>query len=291
MRRSFKLLTIVDEAKITKWASELKSKKVFDTITLDPLMKFQCAFEIPKEKVINSKNEVHPASHWFYFAPYTPSSQLDIDGYESEFTPPGFVQRMFAGGEVLYKKPLKLKENYTRITQAPSVTVKNGKSGQLCFVQVKHEIQNESQEVCVTDIQNFVYRNSKLNLPPILDNPRKEFQGFVQRKETKLDEVLLFRFSSLTWNSHKIHYDKEYAKEEGYDHVLVHGPLSSTLLLDLIHSLGKNISRYNYQAIRPLFCNTKVNIIGKLENEEIKVWIEDQKDQNIKYIEAKATLN
>lgn len=290
MKNTLKKLTkLVDESKIQKWASKLKSKVISDTITLDPLIKFQTTLET--QKVLNEKEEIHPASHWIYFSPYTPTSKLSYDGYESEFTPPDFEKRMFAGGEVFYQKPLKLKGKYTRFTNTPTVTLKEGKSGQLCFVQVKHEIKDEYNDLCITDLQNFVYRNSNLKLKEVGNDPREDYSSIIMRKNTKLDEILLFRFSSLTWNSHKIHYDKQYAKLEGYEDIIVHGPLSSTLLLDLIHSLDRKIISYQYQALRPLFCKNKVNILGKLgPNNEINVWIEDQNDQNIKYMEGKAIL-
>jgi 3-methylfumaryl-CoA hydratase len=278
----------VDTDVINAWKSKCVVVTRSDITSMEPLLKFASTIQISKGEVTNTATGgIHPASHWFYFAPLTKTSELDTDGYEKEYSPPGFAKRMFAGGEVTYTRTPKVDESLVRITGIPTVTMKNGKSGQLCFVAISHEIKNVSGDLLIKDVQNFVYRNSQLDLQPIHNNPRRDFSNLLKRSDIPLDEVLLFRFSSLTWNSHKIHYDKDWAKIEGYPAPLVHGPLSATLLLDLANTYGKKIKVFSYQALRPLFCNTKVHVLGETNGDTVKLWVEDANDQNIKYMEAK----
>lgn len=129
----------------------------------------------------------------------------------------------------------------------------------------------------MTDVQNFVYRpeSAKIVPAPTQERLRTEFE----RKEIPLNEVLLFRYSALTFNGHRIHYDKDYCKHEGYEAPLVHGPLSATLLADLVHQVkpkGTRIEKFVYRAVYPMLCNSKVVFGGeRVQENGYKLWAQN----------------
>ena len=220
--------------------------------------------------------ELLPAGwHWLYFNSAVSRSELAADGHErpGSFLPPlGLPRRMWAGGTLRFPGALRIGEHVRRVSTIRSIEQKEGRSGPLVFVTVHHEISNRVG-VAIEEEQRLVYRT------------RESPDGAAERRATVptppplepewtepcvADEVTLFRFSALTFNGHRIHYDHRYATEvEGYPGLVVHGPLLALLVLDagIRHAGaggadGRAATSFRYRATAPLFCNEEFHLGG-----------------------------
>jgi 3-methylfumaryl-CoA hydratase len=200
-----------------------------------------------------------PLAQWFYFNAWARESELGEDGHPRRggFMPPiTLPRRMFAGGRVTFRAPLKLDTAVERIATIVSIKEKTGASGELIFVTVRHEIFGPSG-VAIEEEQDIVYRGDASGAPAKESAPAAPTavmpDTFVRR--INADPIMLFRFSALTSNGHRIHYDRTYATEiEGYPGLVVHGPLQAMLLLDVVREkIGKPIAKFSFQARKPLF--------------------------------------
>jgi 3-methylfumaryl-CoA hydratase len=210
--------------------------------------------------------------HWLYFLPRHRHSDLALDGHARRggFLPPvELVHRMWAGGRFEFHRPLRIGDRVRRVSRIADVTLKLGRSGPLVFVTVRHEIGNE-QGIALIEEQDIVYRDSAGAAPPPAAPGEQEWE-----REIHPGDVLLFRYSALTFNSHRIHYDRRFATSvEGYPGLVVHGPLIATLLLDLLRSnLPKaNVAKFSFRAVSPLFDTAPFTICGKPDGTTIRLW-------------------
>lgn len=198
-----------------------------------------------------------PLWHWCYFLPHAAQSMLDVDGHPQRggFLPPiPFPRRMFAGSRLRFHAPLRVGAAATREGEIRNVTLKSGRSGSLAFVTVGYRFVQDGV-LCIEEEQDIVYREpgARVDAPAVLPAPTPS-PGEWTRTVTP-DARLLFRFSALTFNAHRIHYDRPYAHdEEGYPGLVVHGPLTAMLLADLVrrHS-PRRISSFSFRGLAPLF--------------------------------------
>lgn len=198
-----------------------------------------------------------PAWHWIFFNPFVRRCDVGSDGHPRKggFLPDvGLPRRMWAGGRLRYVRPLPVGSEVERVSEIISVTPKSGKAGRLVFVTLRHRIFVNG-EAYVEEEQDIVYRE-----PPQPGSPAPPVQPASQdaiwSEEMIPDPVLLFRYSALTSNGHRIHYDAPYAQaEEGYHDLVVHGPLISTLLHGLAEKAqpGRRLVRLDFRAVSPLF--------------------------------------
>lgn len=211
--------------------------------------------------------------HWLYFLETAPASELAHDGHPKRggFLPPVTLpRRMWAGGRLEFRRPIKIGERMKRESEIIAVDPKTGKSGDLVFVTVRHTV-SVSGQIAVVEEHDIVYRDAArpvtgnaagatAALPPGKPAPANP----VWRHEVMPDEVMLFRYSALIFNAHRIHYDLDYCrKEEGYPGLIVHGPLQTTLLLDLCRRhAGKPVRKLDYRAMSPLFHNERLSVGG-----------------------------
>ena len=197
--------------------------------------------------------------HWLYFLPLYRQSEVGPDGHAKRggFLPPiPLPRRMWAGSQLQFLEPLRIGDAVTRTSTIEDVTEKSGRSGALVFVRVRHEIRRRDEApAALVEFHDIVYREApkpgEVAPPP---KPAPAQRAWERRWVP--DDVLLFRYSALTFNSHRIHYDRRYVTTvEGYPGLIVHGPLIATLLLDLLrHELPEaEVARYEFRAIRPLF--------------------------------------
>jgi 3-methylfumaryl-CoA hydratase len=198
-----------------------------------------------------------PLWHWFYFLPKAPQSQISVDGHPQRggFMPPiELPRRMFAGARLRFLAPLVVGQAASRVSEIRDVQVKEGKTGRLAFVTVKHALSQQGR-VCIEEEQDIVYREPGARVPaPAVVEPPPAPAGAWTRT-VKADPVLLFRFSALTFNAHRIHYDRDYAtQEEGYPGLVVHGPLTAVLLLELVRFNAKRpVAAFSFRGQAPLF--------------------------------------
>ena len=215
---------------------------------------------------------VPPLWHWLWFLPLDRHSDLGPEGHREKggFLPPvPLPRRMWAGGRLEFHRPLRIGEEVARTSSIVDVRQKEGRSGPLVFVEVRHEIRDAAGLVIV-EAQDIVYREYPgPDAPAPTVEPAPSDPAWESRIEP--DDILLFRYSALTFNSHRIHYDRRYATEiEGYPGLVVHGPLIATLLVDL---LGRNlddtsrIGRFEFRAVSPLFDGVSFKVCGRPEND------------------------
>ncbi len=218
-----------------------------------------------------------PLWHWLYFTPLARQSEIGPDGHARRggFLPPvPLPRRMWAGGRFDFLHPLRVGEAITRVSRILDVSGKEGRSGPLVFVTVRHEVSNGAG-VALSEEHDIVYR----------DHPRpgvhaarapaaSAAESFL--REVVPDPVLLFRYSALTFNGHRIHYDRSYATEvEGYPGLIVHGPLVATLLVDLLRCNlpGAAVRRFTFRALSPLFDIHRFTLCGKAAgNGPVALW-------------------
>lgn len=224
------------------------------------------------------KDALPPLWHWMYFWVASPASQIGPDGHlqRGGFLPPvALPRRMWAGSRVRFLAPLPLGAIASRTSTIRAVNVKQGKSGPLVFVTVAHEIVVDGVAV-IHEEHDIVYREP----PQAGDAPAaaKAAPGNAQwSRQIVPDPVLLFRYSALTFNGHRIHYDRSYVTEvEGYPGLIVHGPLVATLLTGLVgRELPDRVIRsFAFRAVSPLFDTEPFSVHGRLEDDghSVTLW-------------------
>ncbi|MGQ0701485.1 MAG: acyl-CoA dehydrogenase [Panacagrimonas sp.] len=224
-----------------------------------------------------------PTWQWLYFLDTPAASITGPDGHPKlgEFLPPApLPRRMWAAGAMRIERPLLLGQPTTRRSAIRSVDAKSGKSGSLVFVTLDHQISQGGQ-ICVREEQNLVYREMPNGPAPLPPGAAAPTDADWSRSITP-DPVLLFRYSALTYNSHRIHYDRHYAVErEFYPALVVHGPLLATLLLDLVETNLPNasITAFQFRAVRPTFDTHPLSIHGKQDGKGLQLWSTDHQGQ------------
>ena len=207
-----------------------------------------------------------PAWYWPYFLGDARQSGLGPDGHEARgglLPPIALPRRMWAGGRFAFHKPLHVGERATRESEIVAITPKQGRAGRLVFVTVRHLIAGESG-AAVEEEHDIVYRETpRPDTPP--PAPVAAPAKAVWRREVAVDPALLFRFSALTFNSHRIHYDRDYCRDvEGYPGLVVHGPLMVLLLLDLVRRERPRdwLAGFDYRALAPVFDGAPLAVCG-----------------------------
>jgi len=226
-----------------------------DTITAAPLAGLAATLDRDDPAPI-AGSAVPPLWHWLYFLPIARQSELGPDGHPRRggFLPPvDLPRRMWAGGRLRFERALCVGATATRRSRIADVTAKEARSGPLVFVTVAHEIATASG-VALHEEHDIVYRGLPAPgaAPAPADAPRDETFA----RTIVPDDVLLFRYSALTFNSHRIHYDRRYVTDvERYPGLVVHGPLIATLLTDLLrHGLPHaRVAAFTFRAVSPLF--------------------------------------
>lgn len=221
-----------------------------------------------------------PLWHWFYFVPRAPQSRLSADGHPQRggFMPPiELPRRMFAGARLRFLQPLIIGKPATRSAVIRDVSQKEGKTGTLAFVTVAYTISQDGN-VCTEEEQDIVYREPGA---PVAAAPPCELPPVPANAWTRTvtpDPTLLFRFSSITFNAHRIHYDRDYATEvEGYPGLVVHGPLSAMLLMELLRlNAQRPVSAFSFRGQAPLFDLAPFRVIGTPDETGRKVQLEAQ---------------
>lgn len=202
--------------------------------------------------------------HWLFFNPFVARRGLGADGHPKRggFLPPvPLPRRMWAGGRLTYLAPLRVGAEAVRISTIRKVESKSGRAGHLVFVTVAHEIACDGV-ACVQEEQDIVYREAAPpNAPPPPKTPAPEGAEWSERVEP--DTTLLFRYSALTSNGHRIHYDQAYARgEEHYPDLVVHGPLTATLLQNFAADLRADarLVGFEFRGVHPLFVNAAFSL-------------------------------
>ncbi len=254
-----------------------KTETVEDVITLAPAKSMAATLDHVDEPRMG--DELPPFWTWLYFLPAPRQSLIGPDGHplKGGFLPPvPLPRRMRAGGGFHYESPLCIGDSARQVQTVKDITLKEGRTGTLVFVSVQHEIFVSDARTMVEEM-DLVYRDNpapNAPPPPAMDPPG----GAEWISEITPDPVMLFRYSALTLNTHRIHYDREYAlNEEGYQGLVVHGPLTATLLMDLLRRElpEARVKHVRFRATRPLFDNDPFRLEGKSESDGALLWAVD----------------
>src|SRR5450631_3442423 len=210
-------------------------------------------------------------------------SDIGVDGHAKRggFLPPvPLPRRMWAASQFEFRTPIRVGDRVARTSTIEDVKAKDGRTGKLVFVRVRHEVRcNEVEEPALVEFHDIVYREAQTSAD-VAPSPQAAPEGAAWQREVVADEVLLFRYSALTFNGHRIHYDRKYVTEvEGYPGLIVHGPLIATLLLDLLrHQLpDAELARYEFRAIRPTFDINHFHVCGDpdADGKKFHLWARD----------------
>ncbi len=218
---------------------------------------------------------VPPAWHWLFFNKAARQSQLGEDGHPArgDFLPPvPLPRRMWAANEAHIHRPLKVGVEINRHSTINNVSVKEGKTGTLVFVEVGHEI-SDADGLAVSETQTLVYRNQPDPNAVVVGKPAPE--GAEWSRTITPDPVLLFRYSALTFIGHRIHYDRDYTtKVEGYPALLVHGPFTGIMLMDLWRRQSPEavIKNFTVRAVGPLFDDAPFTLNGRATDDGAELW-------------------
>ncbi|MFQ5953865.1 MAG: MaoC family dehydratase N-terminal domain-containing protein [Kiloniellales bacterium] len=243
----------VDVEELRRWVG--RRQVVDDVIAAEPIARLKATLDGagPPPK---PGDALPPLWHWLYFLDAAPADELGADGHRRHgaFLPPlPLPRRMWAGSRLSFPRPLRVGERARRQSRLQNIAVKQGRSGELVFVTVHHTITGPDGPAIEED-QELVFRDApKPDEAPA--RPTQAPEG-PWRRQIEPDPVMLFRYSALTFNGHRIHYDRTYATEvAGYPGLVVHGPLIATLMLELVRheAPGAVIKRFAFRARRPIF--------------------------------------
>lgn len=252
-----------------------KTETVEDTLDLTRARAMQATLDL-SERPLELGDTLPPLWHWIYFWQVSPLSGLGADGHPAlgGFLPPlGRRRRMWAGGRLEFPGSLPLGRRARRRSVIKSIQEKEGRSGSLVFVTLRHEL-SAGGEPGVIEEQDIVYRETakETYAPP---PGEKEESAADWRLVVTPSPTLLFRYSALTFNGHRIHYDPDYTREvEGYPGLIVHGPLLATYLLQTFRreQPSAKVRGYAFRALRPIFVTAPFTVAGRKDG---KLWIED----------------
>jgi 3-methylfumaryl-CoA hydratase len=264
---------------LTDWIG--RSEIVTDTATPTPYAALSAMLDGPAERPA-AGTPLPPLWHWLYFLPLHRQSEIGPDGHAKRggFLPPvPLPRRMWAGSQFHFHEPLRIGDRLRRVSRIDNVTEKSGRRGRLVFVKVRHDvIREDAPAPALTEFHDIVYRDA-----PRPDDrpaqPTKAPDRAEWQRECVADDVLLFRYSALTFNGHRIHYDRRYVTEvEGYPGLVVHGPLIATLLLDLLRHKRPDaeLVEFQFRAVRPTFDVNKFSVCGAPDPDgNIHLWARD----------------
>ena len=263
---------------LTSWIG--RSETVHDCLGPTPVLALAATLDHAPAPVAAGM-ALPPLWHWLYFLPLHRASEIGPDGHAKRggFLPPvPLPRRMWAGSQFEFHSPLRVGDAVARRSTIADVTVKHGRTGPLVFVKVKHELfANGAAAPALTEFHDIVYREAKQAgdvEPPPVPAPT----GAPWQRGLLPDDVLLFRYSALTFNGHRIHYDRRYVTEvEGYPGLIVHGPLIATLLMDLLRREAPeaDVAAFRFKAVRATFDGRPMQVNGRREGNEVKLWAQD----------------
>ena len=270
----------LEDIDLTAWIG--RTETVADTVTPTPVRALTATLDHPAVPV-PAGTPLPPLWHWLYFLPVHQQSEIGPDGHARRggFLPPvELPRRMWAGGRFSFRGPIRVGDEIVRTSTIDNVTSKVGRTGPLVFVTVSHEVRsNGADEPALVEFHDIVYRAERspdeAEPPPTPAPTRAPWQ-----REIVPDDVLLFRYSALTFNGNRIHYDRRYVTEvEGYPGLVVHGPLIATLLLDLLRRRqpDADVASFRFKAVRPTFDLHPFHVNGAphADGKNVRLWASD----------------
>jgi 3-methylfumaryl-CoA hydratase len=272
----------IDVDHLRQWIGRTEEKTDIVTAHLVAGLRSALFLDVGKPK----EGDAAPfTAHWCLTLPVVPLSEVGPDGHpiRGGFLPPvPLPRRMWAGGAINITEPLRVGDVVTRTSTIKDLTLKSGSTGILCFVSVDH-IFKTPRGVAIRERHDIVYRemptggqNAAPAKPPAAPAAAKHSERHLA------DPVLLFRYSALTFNGHRIHYDRDYVtKVEGYPGLIVHGPLQAALLIELAAKLhgGKPPASFVYRGLQPLFDGSEFSVNASDISSGLDLWTANDKGE------------
>ena len=236
-----------------------------DTVTPGQAQSLAATLDLGPDATVAAGDPLPPLWHWLAFLPKAPMTELGPDGHPRRggFLPPvPLERRMWAGGRLTFLDGLRIGEPLTRRSTIQAIKEKSGGAGRMVFVTVLHEVASE-RGLAIQEEQDIVYVAipERFTPPPPVTPP----SPILWEDPVAVDPVLLFRFSAVTFNGHRIHYDRTYATEvEHYPGLVVHGPLQAMLLMTaaMRHQGGAMPKGYQFRGVHPLFDDDALSLVG-----------------------------
>ncbi|WP_372524432.1 MaoC family dehydratase N-terminal domain-containing protein [Piscinibacter sp.] len=282
-----------DNSELNSWIG--RSETLRDTIVPTPVVALTATLDHPATPV-DAGTPLPPLWHWLYFLPMHRQSEIGPDGHARRggFLPPvPLPRRMWAGSQFEFRSPIRVGDRVARTSTIADVTSKQGRTGQLVFVKVRHELRcNDASEPALIEFHDIVYREAQ-GPNDVVPPPQAAPADAEWQRSIVPDDVLLFRYSALTFNGHRIHYDRRYVTEvEGYPGLIVHGPLIATLLLDLLRRERPDaeVTSFRFKAVRPTFDLHPFSVNGQpqADGKTVRLWACDH--ERWRTMDATATL-
>jgi 3-methylfumaryl-CoA hydratase len=246
--------------------------------TIDVVRCHEMQATLDRQPLLADGDVLPAAWHWLYFRDVARMSDLGQDGHPrlGIFMPPlNLARRMWAGGEIEFHEPILIGRSAERTTRIASIEEKLGRTGRLMFVKIEHRITQEGR-VCVTERQDVVYRDPPAIPASTSASSNEPLTAVDFQDDWVIDSTLLFRYSALTFNGHRIHYDADYARDvEGYSGIVVHGPLIATLMLDLVVSNGGRCDVFSYRALQPAVAPVQLSTYARHVGHRTELWATD----------------
>ena len=250
----------------TVWSAWVGRTEVLgDRVDPEPARRLAATLDLPHEP--RAGDPLPELWYWLFFLPVAPASRLGPDGHPERggFLPPvPLERRMWAGSRVSFEGELRVGEEIERRSEILKVAEKEGRAGaRMAFVTVRHEVGSHRGLAAVEEQDIAYLAMPKAWAPP---EPVPLPEGLAWSNPRPVDPVLLFRFSALTFNGHRIHYDRAYATEvERYPGLVVHGPLQAILLLEAAKRRhpDRRPASYRFRGLRPLFDFDRVTLSGR----------------------------
>jgi 3-methylfumaryl-CoA hydratase len=260
----------IDIAYLREWVG--KEISDVDVLSVRHAHLMAATLGLPQSE-LTAGSPLPPLWHWIFFLNGLPPEELGRDGHPARggFLPPvPLSNRMWAGGKLQFHAPLPLGATVERRSRIHSVEHKEGRSGDLVFVTVVHDLYHEGQ-LAITEHHDIVYKEPT---PPAGRTVSVEMPQVQQSKRFLPTSTTLFRYSALTFNGHRIHYDADYCREiEGYSDLVIHGPLHATLLADYAEEVsGKRLRTFQYRGVQPSLLGNEIAINAGGQEDGASFW-------------------
>jgi 3-methylfumaryl-CoA hydratase len=258
----------IDLAYLRTWVGKVRVDE--DVIAARHAGLMAATVDHPDPEAICDGQPLPPLWHWIYFLEGRPPAELGRDGHPARggFLPPvPLANRMWAGGRVVFLAPVPIGARVRKTSRILAVDHKAGRSGDLVFVTVVHELSMMSGEPLLREEHDIVYKEA--SPPPAEDDRPAPFPEGTCVRPFVPTSTMLFRYSALTFNGHRIHYDQDYCRAvEGYDNLVVHGPLTATMLAALaIEASGRALGEFRYRGLRPALLGDSLNLSASVEGD------------------------
>jgi 3-methylfumaryl-CoA hydratase len=264
-------MSTIDIAHLRQWIGKEQSCR--DNLSVRHARLLAATLDLPQTD-FQAGTPLPPLWHWIFFLEGLPESELGRDSHPARggFLPPvPLANRMWAGGNLSFHALLPLGADVEKRSRIASVEHKQGRNGDLVFVTVLHEVLHDGA-VAVTETHDIVYKEPT---PPGARTAAAEMRAAQWSQPFRPTSTTLFRYSALTFNGHRIHYDVDYCREvEGYANLVIHGPLNATLLAGFAEEVsGKTLKGFRYRGVQPCLLGSELTVNAAPDGDGLILWI------------------